>query len=198
MPNKTLILYHAFFRYADDRIEEEAQNLATLTQSLAIWGFLTWVLVRKVRKVRACHARQCLDLMCGRCQSPDNRQLPAGTGKHQTTQHYTGIPALTFIPNPTQRPKHLMAQQLGASYSSQNLRASAAYPPRRLPHSASSVSLLLPQSASYHSFGHGSRVRSSGTWTTSSGELGLLSNADEVDDRDVFVQEYNRLAKKVS
>ncbi|TWU74872.1 hypothetical protein ED733_002815 [Metarhizium rileyi] len=92
--------------------------------------------------------------------------------------------------------KYPMAHQLGTSQSSQNLRAWAAYPPRRLPHSTSSVSLLLPQSASYHSFGHGSRVRSSGTWTTSSGEIGLLSNADEVDDRDVFVQEYNRLAKK--
>lgn len=91
-----------------------------------------------------------------------------------------------------------MAHPLGTSHSSQNLRAWSAYHPRRLPHSASSVSLLLPQSASYQSFGHGSRVRSSGTWTTSSGELGLLSNADEVDDRDVFVQEYNRLAKKVS
>ncbi|KID64191.1 uncharacterized protein G6M90_00g065320 [Metarhizium brunneum] len=89
-----------------------------------------------------------------------------------------------------------MAHPLGTSHSSQNLRAWSAYHPRRLPHSASSVSLLLPQSASYQSFGHGSRVRSSGTWTTSSGELGLLSNADEVDDRDVFVQEYNRLAKK--
>ena len=87
---------------------------------------------------------------------------------------------------------------LGASHSSQNLRAWAAYPPRRIPTSASSVSLLLPQSASLQSFSHASRIRSSGTWTTSSGELGLLSNADEIEDRDVFVQEYNRLAKKVS
>ncbi|QPH04026.1 hypothetical protein C2857_000633 [Epichloe festucae Fl1] len=89
-----------------------------------------------------------------------------------------------------------MAQYLGASQSSQNLRASYAWPSHRLPASASSASLLLPHSASFQSFGHGSKARSSGTWTTSSGELGLLNNADEVEDRDVFVQEYNRLAKK--
>lgn len=91
-----------------------------------------------------------------------------------------------------------MAQHLGTSQSSQNLRASYAYHPHRLPVSASSASLLLPHSASCQSFGNGSRARSSGTWTTSSGELGLLNNADEVEDRDVFVHEYNRLAKKVS
>ncbi|KAG5923473.1 hypothetical protein E4U42_004950 [Claviceps africana] len=91
-----------------------------------------------------------------------------------------------------------MAQHLGTSKSSQNLRASYAYNPHRLAASASSASLLLPHSASFQSFGNGSRARSSGTWTTSSGELGLLNNADEVEDRDVFVQEYNRLAKKVS
>ncbi|GAB0138935.1 hypothetical protein EsDP_00007154 [Epichloe bromicola] len=89
-----------------------------------------------------------------------------------------------------------MAQYLGASQSSQNLRASYAYPSHRLPSSVSSASLLLPHSTSFQSFGHGSKARSSGTWTTSSGELGLLNNADEVEDRDVFVQEYNRLAKK--
>ncbi|KAG6131864.1 hypothetical protein E4U12_003435 [Claviceps purpurea] len=89
-----------------------------------------------------------------------------------------------------------MAQHLGTSQSSQNLRASYAYHPHRLPGSARSTSLLLPHSASFQSFGYGSRARSSGTWTTSSGELGLLNNADEVEDRDVFVQEYNRLAKK--
>ncbi|KAG6031341.1 hypothetical protein E4U41_007600 [Claviceps citrina] len=89
-----------------------------------------------------------------------------------------------------------MAHHLGTSQSSQNLRASYAFHPHRLPVSASSASLLLPHSASFQSFGDGSRARSSGTWTTSSGELGLLNNADAVEDRDVFVQEYNRLAKK--
>lgn len=106
-----------------------------------------------------------------------------------------------FYPWPRSGYGHIelfMAQYLGASQSSQNLRASYAYPSHRLPASVSSASLLLPHSASFQSFGHGSKARSSGTWTTSSGELGLLNNADEVEDRDVFVQEYNRLAKKVS
>lgn len=35
----------------------------------------------------------------------------------------------------------------------------------------------------------------SNTWTTSSGDV--LSDQDEVDDRTIFIQEYNRLAKKV-
>lgn len=39
---------------------------------------------------------------------------------------------------------------------------------------------------------------SSGTWTVSSGEPGLWSATDEVEDRFQFVQEYNRLAEKVS
>lgn len=41
-------------------------------------------------------------------------------------------------------------------------------------------------------------MHSSRTWTTSSGELGLMDEADEFEDRALFVQEYNRLAKKVS
>ncbi|KAH7160330.1 hypothetical protein B0J13DRAFT_433968 [Dactylonectria estremocensis] len=40
------------------------------------------------------------------------------------------------------------------------------------------------------------RVRTSRTWTTSSGDRGRLSDADEVGNRAAFVQEYNRLAKK--
>lgn len=40
-------------------------------------------------------------------------------------------------------------------------------------------------------------MRTSRTWTTSSGERGLLSDTDEVGNRAAFVQEYNRLAKKV-
>lgn len=39
--------------------------------------------------------------------------------------------------------------------------------------------------------------RSSATWTTSSGDMGLFSDTDEIDERSQFVQEYNRLAKKV-
>lgn len=40
-------------------------------------------------------------------------------------------------------------------------------------------------------------MHSSCTWTSTSGDLGLLNDADEVEDRSVFVLEYNRLAKKV-
>ncbi|ORY71902.1 uncharacterized protein BCR38DRAFT_330319 [Pseudomassariella vexata] len=39
--------------------------------------------------------------------------------------------------------------------------------------------------------------RSSNTWTSSSGDIGLASEGEEVDDREQFVDEYNRLAKKV-
>jgi hypothetical protein len=42
------------------------------------------------------------------------------------------------------------------------------------------------------------QMQSSRTWTTSSGDVGLMSDADELEDRVLFVQEYNRLAKKVS
>jgi hypothetical protein len=43
----------------------------------------------------------------------------------------------------------------------------------------------------------GAPGRNSRTWTASSGELGLLSDTDELEDRAAFVLEYNRLAKKV-
>jgi hypothetical protein len=39
--------------------------------------------------------------------------------------------------------------------------------------------------------------RSSDTWTSSSGDLGILSDTDDIDDRADFIQEYNRLAQKV-
>jgi len=38
-------------------------------------------------------------------------------------------------------------------------------------------------------------LRTSNTWTSSSGDI--LSDQDEVDDRTIFVQEFNRLARKV-
>jgi hypothetical protein len=67
--------------------------------------------------------------------------------------------------------------------------------PRR---SASAASLTFPQSATMHNLtSRGAEMHSSRTWTTSSGELGLMSDTDELGDRAVFVQEYNRLAKKV-
>ncbi|PHH93358.1 hypothetical protein CDD83_5912 [Cordyceps sp. RAO-2017] len=82
--------------------------------------------------------------------------------------------------------------------SSPHLPVQNAAPDRRFPTSTSSVSLAFPQSASMHSLlAQTSQLRSSGTWTTSSGELGLLGDTDEVEDRSVFVHEYNRLAKKV-
>lgn len=43
---------------------------------------------------------------------------------------------------------------------------------------------------------NGRPLFSSHTWTSTSGDLGLLKDADEVEDRAIFVQEYNRLAKK--
>lgn len=39
--------------------------------------------------------------------------------------------------------------------------------------------------------------RSSITWSESSGDLGAHSDVDEVEDRSDFVNEYNKLAKKV-
>ncbi|KAK7419727.1 hypothetical protein QQZ08_010740 [Neonectria magnoliae] len=63
--------------------------------------------------------------------------------------------------------------------------------------SASSGSFSFPQSITVRNApNRGSQMRSSRTWTTSSGERGLLSDTDEVDNRAAFVQEYNRLAKK--
>jgi hypothetical protein len=41
------------------------------------------------------------------------------------------------------------------------------------------------------------RNDSSATWTTSSGDIGIFSVSDEIEDRVHFVDEYNRLAKKV-
>lgn len=41
-------------------------------------------------------------------------------------------------------------------------------------------------------------TRRSNTWTSSSGDIGLLSGGDEVEDRQEFVGEYNRLAKRVT
>ncbi|PNY29307.1 Rho-GTPase-activating protein 6 [Tolypocladium capitatum] len=87
--------------------------------------------------------------------------------------------------------------RLAASQSSHQLATNDAFVPRRLPPSASSISLAFPHNVSVHSLlAQGSRVRSSGTWTTSSGELGFLSDTDEVEDRAIYIHEYNRLAKK--
>lgn len=42
-----------------------------------------------------------------------------------------------------------------------------------------------------------SGVQSSATWTSTSGDLGSLSDTDEIRERDDYVEEYNRIAKKV-
>lgn len=42
-----------------------------------------------------------------------------------------------------------------------------------------------------------SGFQSSATWTSTSGDLGILSDTDELGDRQEFVDEYNRLAQKV-
>ncbi|KAH7136429.1 hypothetical protein EDB81DRAFT_656965 [Dactylonectria macrodidyma] len=70
-------------------------------------------------------------------------------------------------------------------------------PLRRMLPSASSGSFNFPQSFPMRNSPiQGPRVRTSGTWTTSSGDRGRLSDTDEVGNRAAFVQEYNRLAKK--
>ncbi|KAF4970833.1 hypothetical protein FSARC_2199 [Fusarium sarcochroum] len=66
-------------------------------------------------------------------------------------------------------------------------------PKHRLLPSRSSLSL---QATIRHITDQGP-VHTSKTWTTSSGEHGILSDTDELEDRASFVQEYNRLAKKV-
>lgn len=42
-----------------------------------------------------------------------------------------------------------------------------------------------------------SGVQSSATWTSNSGDLGAMSDTDDIGNREGFVEEYNRLAKKV-
>lgn len=69
--------------------------------------------------------------------------------------------------------------------------ASEAGPHRLLP-SRSSLSL---QATIRHITDQGP-VRTSRTWT-SSGDHNILSDTDELGDRATFVQEYNRLARKV-
>ncbi|KPM40770.1 hypothetical protein AK830_g5774 [Neonectria ditissima] len=70
-------------------------------------------------------------------------------------------------------------------------------PSRRMLPSASSGSFSFPQTITVRNAPNQvPHMRSSRTWTTSSGERGLLSDTDELENRAAFVQEYNRLAKK--
>lgn len=91
------------------------------------------------------------------------------------------------------RPQHSLADSQHGSTD----RTTA--PKRRIVASQSTTSLAFPQSATAQNFAvtRGTIGRSSRTWTASSGDLGLLSDTDETEDRAVFVIEYNRLAKKV-
>ncbi|KAM3551106.1 hypothetical protein ARSEF4850_008038 [Beauveria asiatica] len=84
-----------------------------------------------------------------------------------------------------------------ASQANTSLRPQSLNPPLLvLPESA--FDRPLPSSSTFHSLLLNDRpLFSSHTWTSTSGDIGLLRDADEVEDRAVFVQEYNRLAKKV-
>lgn len=93
-----------------------------------------------------------------------------------------------------------MASTLPPSHSAAHLPGPV--PARRLPPAAtnrSAANLSFPRSATVHNLNTLGRrqMRSSKTWTTSSGEQGLMSDTDELEDRALFVQEYNRLARKV-
>ncbi|KAL8371805.1 hypothetical protein RB595_001550 [Gaeumannomyces hyphopodioides] len=65
--------------------------------------------------------------------------------------------------------------------------------PGRLPPSLTFAAL---QTAPASSSSSRRRERSSNTWTSSSADMALLSDTDDVDDRTCFVEEYNRLASK--
>lgn len=85
-----------------------------------------------------------------------------------------------------------MASKTNSFHHSQSLN------PPLLVLSESTFDRPLPASSTFHSLLQNERpLYSSHTWTSSSGDLGLLRDADEVEDRAIFVQEYNRLAKKV-
>ncbi|KAL8338082.1 hypothetical protein RB601_006604 [Gaeumannomyces tritici] len=65
--------------------------------------------------------------------------------------------------------------------------------PGRLPPSLTFAAL---QTAPASSPSSRRRERSSNTWTSSSADMALLSDTDDVDDRTCFFEEYNRLASK--
>ncbi|KAH6611604.1 rho-gtpase-activating 6 [Trichoderma cornu-damae] len=80
--------------------------------------------------------------------------------------------------------------------SSQSARQ-ASIPSRQVRPASSSASVAFPHNHAIQALlSNQAYVPSSRTWTPSSGGLGLFSDSDEVQDRAVFVEEYNRLAKK--
>lgn len=91
--------------------------------------------------------------------------------------------------------------------SARSLSGRTAHGPgsRRLVPSGSTLAASLPASSTIQRLHNNSTqnnlahddTHSSRTWTSTSGDVGLLNDADAVEDRSVFVLEYNRLAKKV-
>lgn len=65
------------------------------------------------------------------------------------------------------------------------------------PHSTSNRPQPKPSASGPVSDYDPPQFSSSTTWTTSSCDFGLFSEGDEVEDREDFVGEYNRTAKKV-
>lgn len=115
----------------------------------------------------------------------------------QIYQGFARLPATPFpmAPPPHQRP---ISQPLHHFHSAQSLRPAAT--PSGRPRRSSSIPSLAVANSIVPSLPNNlppSQIRSSRTWTTSSGDLGFLSDADEVEDRTIFAQEYNRLAKNV-
>jgi hypothetical protein len=65
---------------------------------------------------------------------------------------------------------------------------------RLIPRSSSSATLIdLPVPLRSEPKEH-----SSGTWTTSSGDPDAFEDADGMEDRGIFIEDYNRLARKVT
>ncbi|KFA46978.1 hypothetical protein S40293_09788 [Stachybotrys chartarum IBT 40293] len=91
-----------------------------------------------------------------------------------------------------------MAHQARPSVSQPKQYPAHQWPASSLQPSDSSSSLAYAQNAAVQKLGGPrSQLRTSRTWTSSSGDIGLLGNdADQVEDRSAFVREYNGLAKK--
>ncbi|KFA64249.1 hypothetical protein S40285_06744 [Stachybotrys chlorohalonatus IBT 40285] len=91
-----------------------------------------------------------------------------------------------------------MAHQSRPSVSQLKQYPAQEWPASSLQPSHSSSSLAYAQNAAVQKLGDPrSQLRTSRTWTSSSGDICLLGNdADQFEDRSAFVREYNGLAKK--
>ncbi|EGX87794.1 Rho GTPase activation protein [Cordyceps militaris CM01] len=115
---------------------------------------------------------------------------------------YRTLPTANCQPHTYLLPKDRITSPIHARLVMASKANTPQYPPSinppLLPLSESAFGRPLPASSTFHSLMHNGRpLFSSHTWTSTSGDLGLLKDADEVEDRAIFVQEYNRLAKKV-